>query len=444
MLKIKWWQVIRLLSKFHSLIKMTLFCEFRKKSIVYAFIFISINSHLYSQYEEPGSLLILDFNRAVQRVLQQSTQLQLVQNQIETKCAEKQQLSLYPNPIFSYEVENIFGNKDWRGFKGNESRYALTQLFELGGKRELRQRIASYQYYAALVQYEISQIRVLNDLAKSFIDTIAAQEYLRLVLERKKMAEEMLAIIQLKVENGKASCVQHIKAELTYHALKLEEEQAWTAFEVAKKKLAFLWGDSCPDFTAVSYPFYEIESPSCFQHYWREFCHKPELVRAHLDYLTAHEMVNLEKSQKIPDVNVTIGCKTDQEVHERGFLFGIAFPLPVFDRNQGNIRRAYTEVSRKEIEKKQVELILHSKLNIAYQEFVQAYQEADKINQMILKAANQLYACTKEGYEEGKFEYVEVLEAQHLYLEQKEKYIEALLHYHEKKADLDYLTIEID
>jgi cobalt-zinc-cadmium efflux system outer membrane protein len=406
------------------------------KVLIYLWALLSC---VASEGEECGyQPMILNFDEATKRVLNQSLRLKMLNFDIQSKASEFKQSTLYPNPILSCELDEI-GREGWSG----ESNWSLSQFVELGGKRQIRQNLASYQYHMALIDYKSSQIELLNILTKRFIDVIASQEKLLLAIEERKLAEQFLFDLSEKLEYGKICLMDYTKGEMIDSMARLKEEQAYSDFIVAKKQLAILWGCPTPDFQEVSYPFfYELEIPCSLSDYLSFFYNKPELMRAHLDHLAAQEVLKMEKSRQVPDVTMTLGYTIDRDKRDHGLLVGVSLPLPIFDRNQGNISRAYVEMFKIEEQSKLLHLKLESQFSIAHREFVQAYDGVEKFRKSILKSANHLCQLAEQGYREGKFHYLERLQAEQTLFEIKEKYIEILVNYHYKKADIEYLNIE--
>ncbi|KAF3361661.1 putative cation efflux system membrane protein C [Chlamydiales bacterium STE3] len=387
---------------------------------------------------------ILDFGTAVERTLNQSPLLQIASADTCSKKGEQQQSSLYPNPVVSYEIENFAGNKSWRGWGKREERYLYGQLFETANKRLYRYKAVSYQYYASLVGYEVSKLTVLNRLSRAFNAVAAAQELLIVAKEQANISQEVLAIAQKKVEFGKASFIQQSKAEVACEAAIQTYENALIEWEVAKKKLALLWGSTSPDFTEVVYPFYEIHPPMPFEECLTNLCNQPEVVKNVYEYLSAQKAWQLEKAKRIPNINVQIGYKADYETKEQGLMAGLSVPLPLFDQNQGNIQRAHYDMLKTGEQGKQLWLFLKSRLAISYDELQLVFSEANRFKNSILKAATQSFALAEKGYHEGKFEYLDVLDAQRTLFEMRQKYIQAIANYHNKRADIDYLNSQMD
>lgn len=389
-------------------------------------------------------LVELDLDTAVYRALTRSLMLTAAYDQSQSSRYQVKQARLYPNPGFSYEVENFAGNNNWEGWSHREERYFYSQLFETAGKRQLRTQAASYQYYANLVGYDVSKLIVLNRLSRSFIAVIAAQEFLKVAQDQTEIAKEVLRIATKKVEAGKVSLIQQNKAEVAYSTSMIAIERARVELINAKKRLSLIWAETCPDFEKAVFPFYTISNPISFEQCLADLCDQPEIVQSLYTQLNAKKIWHLEKAKSIPDVTLQVGYKANYEEKNKGMIAGISFPIPLFDRNQGNIGRAYYDMLKTGDQGRQLYLVLESRLAILHEELVRAYEEANRTKNISLPSATQAFELAQRGYREGKFEYLEVLDAQRTLFEVREKYIQSLVNYHVKIADVNYLNSQME
>lgn len=385
---------------------------------------------------------VLTFDDAVGKTLSLSPKLRIADSQINEKAGAQVQSALLPNPVASYSVENVLGNKNWQGWESAESRYEVGQLIELGGKRGFRYQTAKFKHYASQAGFEAKQLSVLNRLLKLFTLVVASQENLQIALDQTKIAGEVYKTVTAKVEAGKVSLIQQNKAEIALSTAQINLEKARADFFKNRKRLSILWGASCPDFERVVFPFYEIELPKPIEKCLSDLRENPELLRSQMEHLAAHQKLNLEKSLAIPDLTVTVGYKTLQDTGNKGLILGASIPIPLFNQNQGNIQKARAQTLKAHDQYIELELALENKLSIAHRELFRAYAEAEKIRSTVLKAAKQSFELAQEGYKEGKFEYLDMLDSQKTLFEVRERYIQALLNYHQSIADIEYLNAQ--
>jgi len=69
-----------------------------------------------------------------------------------------------------------------------------------------------------------------------------------------------------------------------------------------------------------------------------------------------------------------------------------------------------------------------------------SYSEAAALKQSALPAARSAFDAAEEGFRQGKFDYLEVLDAQRTLVESRGQYIAALAEYHKSVAEVERLT----
>ncbi|PMY59459.1 type I secretion protein TolC, partial [Pseudomonas sp. FW126-L8] len=62
-----------------------------------------------------------------------------------------------------------------------------------------------------------------------------------------------------------------------------------------------------------------------------------ELQLATLQIDQREASLGLEKAQRIPDLTVSIGSQYSEQERERVNVVGLSMPIPLFNRNQGNV-----------------------------------------------------------------------------------------------------------
>jgi cobalt-zinc-cadmium efflux system outer membrane protein len=78
-----------------------------------------------------------------------------------------------------------------------------------------------------------------------------------------------------------------------------------------------------------------------------------------------------------------------------------------------------------------------SDLSQAYQSLSSAYFEAVTLKEKVLPDAQAVFKASEEGYKQGKFDYLILLDAQKTLFDVKTQYIDALQSYHQAVADVE-------
>lgn len=381
-------------------------------------------------------ILNLDLDTAIQRAWSCSPTLAIANTEVDVKQSEAYQVSLWPNPIASIEADDA-GFIASRGRRDDtEVALSISQLFELGGKRSARQREAALQMCLAVWSREAIKIDIAQNVKNAVVDVAAAQEYLRVAIEQHDTAQEVFNAVSSKVEMGKVSPLQAKKSEITHITAKLTLEKAQRALELAKKKLAATWGSNCVDFDTVNFALFDIEPLPSLESLEVDQYNNPDIARFDAEILAAQEVIALEEAQSVPDLTVTGGYIAGSDP---GWLVGVSMPIPIFDRNQGNICKAKQLLYQLYDQQQESLIQLNLEMTTTYDALVTAYNQSLAFQRTLLASAISAFDAAHEGYTQGKNEYIELLDAQRTLFDVQQQYIDTVVEYHYKKEALNRL-----
>jgi outer membrane protein, heavy metal efflux system len=384
----------------------------------------------------------LDLETAWERVVAYAPSLAAADAQIGALEAEKKQVGLLPNPLAVIEADNIgVSNRDDEA-EPPETTFALAQLIEIGGKRSARTSLASALVGVAYWDFQIQRCDLRLQLIAAFIEVSVAQEKLKLAQEKEQVAEEILQAIHAKAVGGKVSPIQTSKAHVALMAAQISVREALSELTQAKASLSSLWGCSLPDFDCVLFELFECTPPPCYCSVVEQLFQTPDFAKAKQEIFSASQNVKLQKVNSIPDLTLTVGYRIFNDSNQRGWIVGVEMPLPFFNRNQGNVQRARMERIQAECLMDEVMQELEEEIAVAHEKMTAAFEESEMIRTGILTEAIYTFNLIETGYENGKLEYCDLLDAQKTLFEIQEKYIEILYDYHLSRAELERLTGE--
>jgi outer membrane protein, heavy metal efflux system len=405
---------------------------FHRSSLNFAILFLLANVFFFTKIQAESPALVcenIDYSQAVHRLLIHSNLLKASEFGVEVKEASEYQMGLMHNPIFSIEYDN--GDKDDKA----ELTYVLTQTFELGGKHSLEKQIATIETYTAMWNHEITKLDLLLTFTHAFIDAAAAQEKLKLALEQSRLAEQSLNCVQERSSQGKTSALDQKKSKIQYSCKSIAKAKAQQILEIAKKKIALMWGISQPNFKEVNFPFYNTPPLPIFQELETCLSSSPEFSKVQLERWAAEAITELERANRYPDLEVSAGVSTERTHRSPSFFVELSLPLPIFEQNQGNISSAiFREWQAVHLEENFI-AELKSNLFSSYREWQIAFEESEALKEIVHSSVEENVEGTREGYESGKFDKLDLLEVQRASLEVKDQYIDALAEYHHKKAE---------
>jgi cobalt-zinc-cadmium efflux system outer membrane protein len=391
----------------------------------------------FSGKAETGEALTL--RQALSRALMSNPELAGFSWEVRAREARTLQAGLPPNPEVEADVENFGGSKELSGLDAAETTIALSQLIELGGKRSRRERVAALERDLAGWDYEAKRLDVLTDVSKAFVDVLGAQEKLAYTRELVGLAEATRRTVAERVEAGKVSPLEVTKAGVSLSNTRIEHEKARSELAAARKKLAALWGTSSPSFEEVQGTLETLTPVPSAENLQQFVSQNPDIVRWVKETEQRTAALDLEKAKRIPDLTVKGGVRYFSETDDNAFVMGVSIPIPLFDRNQGGVLEAKVKLAKAREESRAAEAKVGASLAESYQLLSFSHEQATALKNQVLPAAEEAFNAAGEGYREGKFDFLEFLDAQRTLFEAKGSYIESLASYHKAKADVERL-----
>ena len=166
----------------------------------------------------------------------------------------------------------------------------------------------------------------------------------------------------------------------------------------------------------------------------------PDLARWDAELRLRRAALAAEKAARIPDVEASVGYLQFEDDGTDAFAFGVGMPLPVFDRNRGNIMAARHELAKAENELSAMEVSLAAELAEAHAGLTTAHQRVGTLRSKVVPAMEQAYQAAHEGYQQGKFGFLDMLDAQRGLFEARASLVDALHEYQAALIDIQRIT----
>jgi cobalt-zinc-cadmium efflux system outer membrane protein len=382
----------------------------------------------------------LELSIVMSRVVAENPRLAVYENRKHEAEARVVQADLLPNPNLSTEVENVAGSGDFKGTDEAETTIMLSQEFELGGKRSRRRHAAELDTELAEKDYDRVRASVLREASMAFIDVLAEQQLLELVDEAIELTNRVLESVRRRVNAGSVSRVELARAEISHSRAQLQRRQQVRLLSAARLRLAATWGAVTPDFERVAGSFGDTGPIPTLEELRNELDANPEIVRWRTETARREALVELERSRAIPDVTVAAGYRRLSGPDDDVLVAQFSVPLPLFDRNQGAIDEARFRVLRADNERRVAEIDLLSELIRAHETLTTARAEGHELDEVILPYENQTFESLRDGFREGRFKYLEVLDAQRSLVATRSQRVRTFADYYQAVATIEWLT----
>lgn len=388
---------------------------------------------------EVSAPAVLRLTDALALALRGNPDLAAFSHEVRAAEARVLQAGVWPNPDIELEIQEF--DRGGKGFDSAETTVMLGQLFELGGKRRWRQRVAEAAGELAGWDYESKRLEVFTETARRFTKVVAAQVRLDLARASVGLAEQTSQAVGERVNAGKEPPLQASKSEAELEMARLDAREAEQGLEVARRNLAAMWGAERAEFEEVRGKLDQIPRViPALDDLRPRLARNPGLARWTAELGLRRAALAAEKAARIPDLEGAVGYLQFEEDGTEAFTFGIGMPLPLFDRNQGNIAAAGHGLAKAQAERAAAEVGLAAELAAAHAALVVSHQRVAALHDKVVPAMEQAYQASLEGYQQGKFGFLDMLDAQRGLFEAQAALLDAQSGYQLAVIDIQKLT----
>ena len=379
----------------------------------------------------------LDMDRALEMYVSRNPSLQAAREQIEMARGRLNQAGLLPNPEFNFSQEGYpVGQSNSSYFNDSTINFWATQELELGGKRRHRKEVANFG-----VQIAESELRDFIRLGKAavkeaFVRTYVAQEKLRLAQEQLDSYYQIQDIHRKRVEAGDAAGLAQLRIDLEEVRYISAVNEMGTDQAAAWSELAALisWEEPSMATLQLTIDTAELDrSQEELQGIALES--RSDLEREMARVAQAEEFVDLQESRAIP--NLTVGGGYNRDFGTNSFYLALQLPVPLFNRNQGNIGAALAGARQTENLLSWKRVQIHAEVERAFKAYRLLQVNVERLEQTVLQSAMRVAELTQQSYLEGEASLLEYLDALRVKLD-------ASLGFHDLLFQLKRARIELE
>jgi cobalt-zinc-cadmium efflux system outer membrane protein len=297
--------------------------------------------------EAPARLSLADAERLA---FERNWDLLAAKSGVDLATAERIVAHEFPNPtaslstfkIGTHENATSLGNDLWE--RSYDSIAAVNQLIEIAGKRSSRKASAEAGVLSAEARFADTR-RLLNaGVAHAYLAELLAETNVAILNQSAASLRKEADIAAARLHAGDISEADKSQIEIAAAQLELQARTAESTATAARIALEVLLGNADPrgiwapgdtlnSLAVVSAPAGESRPGAL----------RPDLAAAAADLKKAHADLRLQKALRVPDPTVSLGV--EHEPPGGGppvdtFNLGLSFPLPLWNRNGGNIEAA--------------------------------------------------------------------------------------------------------
>lgn len=369
---------------------------------------------------QEDELLHMSLDDVTQILYQNNPAIREANLQADAARGRAWQASMYPNPVFGSQGPQL---------AGNQSQYNAFVAQDLVTKGKIRLDTAAAERAAR--QAELHAIRVRFDA----LTTVRQRFYTALVAQRRvEMLQAMVSIAQaaydvsqrlLKAEVGTRGDVLLLQIELS--RAEVELRNAVTLAETTRRQLAAATGVLDLPITRLRgslkepLPDYELIAVQ------QGVLARNATARSAEVEIGRNQFV-LRRAQVEPFPNINFMGGYQYQAPEAGApvnqgIYQVQMIVPLWNRNQGNIRAAAANVSAAVAQYGRVNNELANEAAAAFGRYRTAHQLAERYERTILPSAEELQDISSQLYKQGQIDFIRYLNAQRALLDANLAYL---------------------
>lgn len=379
--------------------------------------------------------------------------LRLLAERFNLSIAEARiiQARLRPNPVLSLggNYLDILGS----GFNPATNAAGPTEFnarvdYVLERGRKLQERVAVAEAGRAVSQFELLNATrtLVLDVQSAFTDLLLAKENVALAQTSLDAFNQIVAVNKVRVEAGDLARVELVRSEVAQLQFANQVRQAESRVRLARNRLQALMGRPVfdPAFTIAGDLRREPLLPAKADLAASAFASRPDLTALRRDQ--ARSQAELRLRLATGKVDYTVGAAVNRQFGVGGLTSGnsagifVSVPLPVFNKNQGEIERARREQDQILARIRSLEQDIQAEVENAWEQYETSLRLLQSLETGLLDRAKRVREVTDFAYRRGEASFVELLDAQRVYNETMQGYNEARAEYSRTLFLIDSIT----
>lgn len=387
----------------------------------------------------PARATELSLAQALQRTLQQSPELQLYPYQQRINDAAAITAGQRPNPELDIELADVLGTGESSGVKSAELTLSLSQLIELGDKRQKRLELTKWQSKLTEQQYQLDKVDALTGTMRSFLQLLHQQALLRWTEQKMATEQQALAAAKQRAQAGNVTDADITRLELKVLQSRMELKSLLAEKRVNLRLLASHWAQA-PDFDAVSGDLTLLPTLPSLADVLTRLQQAPELQWWLTQNRLLESQLQLAKALGQADLTIGAGIRRNQQSKDNALVLQLSMPLTLENPNQGAILATQVATEQAQLQQQHNMQQLQLQTERSYLQLTQFSEQIRDYQNAVIPLAQKVLDQMLAGYQQGLFDMTDLLSAQQEILLAKRTLID--LHYalHLQLLELERLT----
>lgn len=348
----------------------------------------------------------------------------------------RQQVGARPNPTLGYFGQQLADRgTDQQGF-------FMDQEFVRGDKLALNRAVLNHTLTAQRLESETQKYRILTDVRVLYFETTAAQQQLDAIHKFEEVSKRGVEVALERKKADEGSLVEVLQSKTLNSEVALAGERATAAYLGAWRHLAAIAGLPTTVPTRLAPDFGNIQtSPDWNAIYNQILLQSPERAVAEALVCEKVSILRREQVQRTPNLETQFGAGYDNGTNSGMINVQVGAPIPVFNKNTGNIAAAQADYARAVENVKRIEQSIQARLARAAQEFDSYLASVRKYESEILPQVKESLQLSEEAYKAGELDFLQVLIVRKSYFESNLQFIQSRAQLAQANAKIEGLLL---
>ena len=389
--------------------------------------------------EDEGPRDGLTLDAAIEWLLRENLALRSRSFEIPQADADILTASLRANPLLYTDSQLVPYGSYSINRPGGQTQYDvnITYPLDLTHKRQARTAVACRARRVLEAQYQDAVRLQIDNLYTAYIDVLGARETIRFAEAAREGLGVLLDRTRRLYAKGTRTIADVSRIEAIHEAAEVELMDAEEALRTTKRNLGVLLNLPAVEADALQlrgsirdiYP----PPPSIDAMIRMALDGRPDVVAYRLGIQRAEAEVRLAEANRLSDVYLLYQPYTFQnnaptlKKSATSWALGVTVPLPVYNRNQGNIQRVRYNVTQSQVELAEREQEVVNEVRRAEREYTLTRVAVRRIEGRLLPAAARVRDDAYRLYTQGEEEAIVYLNAQREYNEAARQYRDMLV-----------------
>lgn len=364
--------------------------------------------------EDPGPRGGLTLDAALERLVAANLDLRSRYLEIPQARADVLTAGLYANPLLFFDTQLVPYGSYSAQRPGGQTQYDLniSHPVDLTRKRRERTRVATLAQKVIEAQYQDSIRIEIANLYEAYVGALLARESVRFSRAALDGLNQVLATLE-EQRAGKIATqadVDSVLIQREFAASSLVDSQR--AFQNAKVRLGTLLAWPAVQSERVELRgSLKVPAPSPplgdqLMNVAMEY--RPDLRAFRLGVSRSQADARLAVANRLADIYVLFQPYTFQNNSYMGkqsatsWAAGVTVPLPVYNRNQGNIERSRINIQQSQMELASQQLRVIAEVRQAENEYLAARASVERMERTIRPAADRVLAAARLRWRSGE------------------------------------------